>query len=83
MYKVVTNTPNTWDSESRGAPLITLADEYGGQSVIGIDDHCLVLYNGSEDREFKPVQHWYKEAVLVLSEVLKNNPGFVEEWLTN
>ena len=43
-------------------------DEYGGQSVIIMDDDCFVLMNGSEDREFKSVKHWYPEAAYALAE---------------
>jgi len=70
MYKVVNKVPATWDSEGKGKPCVVLEDEYGGQSVIGMDDHCYVLYNGSKDREFKPVTHWYLEAARALVDYL-------------
>lgn len=44
-------------------PVATLKDEYGGISHIIVDDHCYVLVNGSEDRGFDTVKHWYREAV--------------------
>lgn len=47
-------------------PVATLKDEYGGISHIIEDDHCLVLLNGSEDRLFTKVYHWYPEAVEAL-----------------
>ena len=79
MYKVVDKIPDNWNVEGKGNPVIVLEDEYGGQSVIGIDDHCLVLYNGSEDRNFIPVSHWYKEAFLALTEFLKNNSSLIDK----
>lgn len=47
-------------------PVATLKDEHGGISHIAIDDHCYVLYNGSNDRPFVAVKHWYREAVKAL-----------------
>lgn len=47
-------------------PVATLKDEHGGISQIAIDDHCYVLYNGSDDRPFVAVKHWFKEAVEAL-----------------
>ena len=47
-------------------PVATLKDEYGGISHIAVDDHCYVLFNGSEDRLFASVRHWYREAVQAL-----------------
>lgn len=44
-------------------PIATLKDEYGGISHIIEDDHCYVLVNGSKDRGFATVEHWYPEAV--------------------
>ncbi len=44
-------------------PLATLKDQYGGISHIIEDDHCYVLLNGSADRLFAMVRHWYPEAV--------------------
>jgi len=72
MYKVVDKIPENWDVKGKGKPLVTLEDEYGGQSVIGIDDHCFVLYNGANDREFKSVKHWYKEAAEALHDFIDN-----------
>lgn len=43
-------------------PVVTLKDEYGGVSHIIIDDHCYVLVNGSHERGFATVKHWYREA---------------------
>jgi len=82
MYKVVDETPKNWDVDRYGSPLIVLQDQYGGQSVINEDDHCLVLYNGSEDREFVCVNHWYKEAVLALRDFLDSNPDYIADWYT-
>ena len=62
MYKVIKEVPKRWNENLRGKALLALEDEYGGQSVIAMDDHCYVLYNGSEDRKFRPTTHWYKEA---------------------
>ena len=70
MYKVTNKIPANWDSEIKGKPLVVLEDESGGQSVIGMDDHCYVLYNGSKDREFKSVKHWYLEAAVALKDYL-------------
>ena len=47
-------------------PVATLKDEYGGISHIIVDDHCYVLVNGSCERGFATVKHWYKEAVQAL-----------------
>ena len=44
-------------------PVATLKDEYGGVSHIIEDDHCYVLVNGSFERGFATVKHWYPEAV--------------------
>jgi len=55
--------------------IITLKDEYGGISHIFEDDSCLVLANGSEDRPFKMVYHWYPEAVMALVDLIHRNPG--------
>jgi len=74
MYKVVDKIPKNWGRY--GKPVITLEDQYGGQSVIGIDDHCFVLYNGSDEREFKSVAWWYKEAVKALQDFLNENPDW-------
>ena len=52
-------------------PVATLKDEYGGVSHVAIDDHCYVLFNGSEDGSFTSVRHWYREAV----GALKNLPS--------
>jgi len=83
MYQVVDKIPKTWNVEKRGEPVLVLEDEHGGQSVVAVDDHCLVLYNGSEDREFQPVRHWYKEAVLAVADFVLHNPSFVENWYTS
>jgi len=44
----------------------TLRDESGGVSHIREDDHCYVLYNGSDERGYQSVSYWYPEAVAVL-----------------
>ena len=80
MYKVVDKVPETWDVGQRGEPVLVLEDEHGGQSVVAVDDHCLVLHNGSADREFQSAKHWHKEAVLALVEFISSNPGFVMNW---
>jgi hypothetical protein len=76
MYKVTDKKFKNWDEYKHGKPLVCLEDEYGGQSVIATDDHCFVLYNGSNRREFVSVKHWYREAVNALKEFLINNPKF-------
>lgn len=76
MYKVVNKTFKNWDYIGKGNPLVCLEDQYGGQSVIAVDDHCFVLYNGSDTRDFKPVRHWYEEAVDALKWFLFYNPSF-------
>ena len=60
----------TLESGSEYTPIATLKDEYGGISHIIEDDHCYVLVNGSTDRPFKKVHHWYPEAV----EAMKKMP---------
>jgi len=72
MYKVTNVVPSNWDRKGKGDPLVVLEDEHGGQSVIGMDDGCYVLYNGSEhsDREFGSVKHWYTEAAVALKDYL-------------
>jgi hypothetical protein len=81
MYKVVDNTPDTWDSDERGAPILVLEDEYGGQSVIGMDDHCLVLYNwNSTDGKFNSVTHWYREAIMALIVHVNICPDNIDRW---
>jgi hypothetical protein len=55
MYKVVDKVFDNWDYEHFGKPLISLEDQYGGQSAVIMDDHCFVLYNGSDKRDFKMV----------------------------
>ena len=65
MYKIQ-ETPDervTLRNGSIATPIATLKDEYGGISHIIEDDHCYVLVNGSTDREFATVKHWYAEAV--------------------
>lgn len=77
MYKATSKTFKNWDEVRYGKPVVCLEDEYGGQSVIAMDDHCFVLYNGSDDREFVPVTHWYREAAEALVRTMlsenKNN----------
>lgn len=68
MYQVTNNIPRNWNSYYHGRPLIVLEDEYGGQSVIAKDDGCFVLWNGSDNREFRMVKHWYPEAIKALVE---------------
>jgi len=48
---------------STATPIATLKDEYGGVSHIIEDDHCYVLVNGSYERGFTTVKHWYTEVV--------------------
>lgn len=59
------------ENGSKIFPVATLKDEYGGISHIATDDHCYVLFNGSQKSEghgeiFVAVKHWYKEAVEAL-----------------
>jgi len=56
---------------TEATPIVTLKDEYGGISHIIEDDHCYVLVNGSAERGFATVRHWYPEAV----EALKTLPN--------
>ena len=74
MYKVTNKTPKNWDSVRHGKPIIVLEEPNGGQSVVAHDDHCFVLFNGSDDREFKMVYHWYKEAAEALARHMANAP---------
>jgi hypothetical protein len=76
MYKVTLKKFKNWNAIEHGEPLIKLEDEYGGQSVIALSDRCFVLYNGSDDRNFNPVNHWYPEAARALSDFLICNPRF-------
>ena len=66
MYKVVNKKFKNWDEFQNGEALVCLEDTYGGQSVIAEDDHCYVLYNGSDNKSFKIVKHWPNEAVWAL-----------------
>ena len=70
MYKVVNKKFKNWHEDAWGKPLVCLEDEFGGQSVIAENDHCFVLFNGSNDMEFVSVKHWYKEAALALRDLL-------------
>ena len=70
MYKVVEDIPYNFDVDRYGKPLVVLVDEFGGQSVIIKDDHCFVLMNGTEDRKFQKVYHWYREAAQALGKFL-------------
>jgi len=70
MYKVTNEVPANWNSERKGSPLVVLEDEFGGISVIGMDDSCYVLYNGSKDTKFNMVKHWYPEAAVALKDYL-------------
>jgi len=65
MYKLqdVPDSNVTLKNGSIATPVATLKDEYGGVSHIIEDDHCYVLVNGSYDRGFGTVKHWYTEAV--------------------
>jgi len=76
MYKVVDKVPEKWDSERYGDPVVVLESENGGVSVIGMDDHCFVLYNNVQDGMKPPVTHWYKEAAQALADHLL---GFLEK----
>ena len=74
MYKVMGDVPKMWDSEKRGEPLFALEDEYGGKSVVAVDDHCVVLFNGSDDRDFTKTSYWHREAVIALAYYVGDNP---------
>ena len=67
MYRVMSKIPRDFN---QGTPLVYLEDEYGGQSVISIDDGCFVLWNARYGSEFRIVTHWYKEAAWALSDYL-------------
>ena len=56
-------------------PLVTLKDEHGGVSHIIEDDHCYVLLNGSYDRDFAMVYHWYPEAVEAMKTLTGPKPA--------
>ncbi len=74
MYKLqeIPDKEAKLNNNSKVTPLATLKDEYGGISHIIEDDHCYVLINGSEDRPFVMVRHWYKEATAALVDLLLN-----------
>jgi len=76
VYKVTNKMFSNWDYIRYGNPIVCLEDQYGGQSVIAVDDHCFVLYNGSNTRRFEPVNHWYSEAADALKWFLFCNPSF-------
>ena len=75
MYKVINRVPKNYDVRRWGKALICLEDEYGGQAVIGKDDHCIILMLGSEDRQFETVNHWFREAAFDLNDFLNANPN--------
>lgn len=64
--------PRSYDIERHGEPLVFLEDEYGGQSIIKIDDGCFVLMNHGGSGEWHTVHHWYPEAALALRDYLNN-----------
>ena len=69
MYKIQEKPDERATMKNGGGeqtPLLTLKDEYGGVSHIVMDDHCYVLLNGSVDRPFAAVTHWYPEAAKAL-----------------
>jgi len=71
MYKVIETALSVETKNgSKYHPLVTLADEYGGLSHIVCDDHCYVLINGSLERGFETVKHWYLEAAKALSNLI-------------
>ena len=76
MYKEIDKMPKTYDDERFGLPLVVLEDEYGGQSIIGIDDHCFVLRNKGLDDQWNIASHWYPEAAYALVDFLIENPNF-------
>ena len=76
MYKVVKKVPRNYDTVCWGKPLIYMEDEHGGQSAIGIDDHCFILFNGDREDGFTTVKHWHPEAMLALHDFLNENPDF-------
>ena len=76
MYKVIDRIPSRFDTSRHGDPVACLEDEYGGQSVIYIDDGCYVLANGSKDRDFRSVKHWYPEAAKALAAFISAHPDF-------
>jgi hypothetical protein len=60
---------------SIATPIATLKDEYGGISHIIEDDHCYVLVNGSKERGFATVKHWYAEAVKAIKTLPTPKPA--------
>ena len=79
MYEVTNIVPKGYDTRRHGHPVLCLADEHGGQSVVAVDDHCFVLFNGSDSQGigFKMVIHWHKDAILALRAFLEANPSFI------
>ena len=61
MYKQKEVGEVVW-GKSKVAPLVTLADEYGGKAAIVKDDHCLVLLLDTGGG-YKPTPWWFREAV--------------------
>ena len=76
MDKVVNKKFQNYDYCGWGEPIVSLEDEYGGQSVVSIDDGCLVLHNGSDGRKFQSVVHWHEEVVYALRDYLKKYPDY-------
>ena len=75
MYKVQNKPDSNVRLASGGTvePLVTLKDEYGGVSHIIQDGGCYVLVNGSLERLFVMVKHWYPEAVDALVAITKDS----------
>jgi len=78
MYQVVEKIPDNWDIDRDGHALVVLEDEYGGQSVISMDDHCYVLYNGSNNTPFQMTSWWYREAAEALAKYIIQQPKYPE-----
>ena len=76
MYKITNKSFKNWNEYRYGKSLVCLENEFGGQSVIATDDHCFILFNGSNNMNFVSVKHWYAEAAEALKDFLLNNPKF-------
>ena len=75
MYKVQNKPDSNVRLVSGGKvePLVTLKDEYDSVSHIIEDDGCYVLINGSLERLFVMVKHWYPEAANALVAIIKSS----------
>ena len=80
MYRKVDKTPENWSVERHGKPVIVLEDEYGGQSVVAIDDHTRIVpgrmlgrADGNEAGK-APVDHVRREVELEPAALVVRQP---------